>query len=526
MNYFPKEIVFGLFSSFLLFACSPSSEKSIAQEEERPNIILISADDLGWSDLGCYGSEVHTPHLDSLAQNGMRFTSFYNTSKCFPSRASLLTGVYAQDCGYSKTHTNKISNAVTLGEVLQEAGYRTYWSGKHHGKENPYERGFHHYYGLKDGACNHFNPGLQREGEPAPAQKRNDRAWCIDSAMYQPYTPEAQDFYTTDYFTNYALTYLDEAKDQQQPFFLYLAYTAPHDPLMAWPEDIKKYEGKYDEGYEAIRKKRYQKQQELGLISDRHTLSQPSFDAWSSLSEEEKKEESRKMEVYAAMIDRMDQNIGRLLSRLRAHELDKNTIIFFVSDNGASAEVVNLQSDDDEAEIGTMARWVSLGENWANVSNTPFRYYKNYSYEGGINTPFIAYWPEQIESGSFSDQPGHLVDFMATLVDVAQAEYPASYQGEQITPMRGQSLLPALAGQTIERKAPIYWQWSRGRAMRWNEWKLVKQGLDREWDLYHIENDPTETNNMAETYPEIVHELDSMYQQWWSQYEELAQASK
>ena len=239
----PFRIILFIFSLFIFTSCQ--------EKQQKPNIILIAADDLGWSDIGCYGSEVQTPNLDKLGEGGMRFTQFHNTSKCFPSRACLLTGVYAQQNGYAKTYNDPITNAVTLGEVLRTAGYRTLWSGKHHGLENPVTRGFDRYYGLKDGACNYFNPGNQRpekallraKGKPG---NKNQRWWCIDSVMYHPYTPEAKDFYTTDYFTNYALGWLDEYKNEKKPFFLYLAYTAPHDPLMAWPEDIAKYKGKYD----------------------------------------------------------------------------------------------------------------------------------------------------------------------------------------------------------------------------------------------------------------------------------------
>src|SRR5210317_1545192 len=217
---------------FLFFSCQ--DKKSSFENSSKPNIILISADDLGWSDIGCYGSEVQTPNLDKLGEGGMRFTSFHNTSKCFPSRACLITGVYAQQNNYHQTHRNPITNAVTIGEVLRTAGYRTMWSGKHHGLENPITRGFDRYYGLKDGACNYFNPGDQRSGEGMPARKgqpgnKTKRAWCIDSVMYQPYTPEAKDFYTTDYFTNYAVDWLEEYKKEEKPFFLYLAYNAPHD---------------------------------------------------------------------------------------------------------------------------------------------------------------------------------------------------------------------------------------------------------------------------------------------------------
>jgi len=497
----------------ILFSCQVKNTET----EAKPNIILISADDLGWSDIGCYGSEVKTPNLDKLGEGGMRFTNFHNTSKCFPSRACLMTGVYAQQSNYHRTHRNPIMNAVTIGEVLQSAGYRTMWSGKHHGLENPYTRGFDRYYGLKDGACNYFNPGEQRPGEGVPARKgqpgnKTKRAWCIDSIMYRPYTPEAKDFYTTDYFTNYAVGWLEEYKDEEKPFFLYLAYTAPHDPLMAWPEDIARYEGRYDEGYEKIRKARYEKQLKMGLIDETYKLSEPTYANWNELEDSVRSDEIRKMEVYAAMIDRMDQNIGRVLSKLNEIGRDKNTLIMFVSDNGASSEMVRIK--DDYGEIGTMTLWSSLGGNWANVGNTPFRYYKNYSYEGGINTPFIAWWPDKIKPNSFSEFAGHFIDMMATLVDITGAEYPQEYNNQQITPMQGQSLLTVFKGEETNREKPIFWEWRRGQAVYSDGFKIVKNGLDKPFDLYDLKNDPTETINIAEKNPEKLQELEQLFKEW------------
>ena len=502
----------------LLSSCIPSllllNHCQSASETDRPNIILILADDLGLSDIGCYGSEIKTPNLDRLAESGLRFQYFANTSKSFPSRACLLTGVYAQDCGYDNTFNQPIQNAVTIGEVLRSAGYLTLWSGKHHGAENPVYRGFDRYYGLKDGACNYFNPGAQREGEELPAQKSRTREWCIDSILYKPYTPQHKDFYTTDYFTNYALNWLEEYKEDKKPFFLYLAYNAPHDPLMAWPSDIDKYKGLYDEGYEVIRHKRYEKQQKIGLINQNYTLTEPTHVLWESLSESQKKEEAAKMEVYAAMIDRMDQNIGRIIDKLHETGKEKNTLIIFVSDNGASAEMVNLKDDDDNAPIGSMTRWVSLGKEWANVGNTPFRLYKNYSYQGGINTPCIAWWPTVIKSGTFSDFPGHFVDFMATFLDISGAKYPEVYNGQKITPCRGESLLDIFRGKEIKRMNPLYWEWKQGRAVRKGDWKIVKHGHDNPWELYNLRNDPTEMNDLSKEKPDIVSELDDLFNKW------------
>ncbi len=494
--------------TLLFYSCS---------KPELPNIILISADDLGWSDLGCYGSEISTPNIDQLAEHGIRFTQFHNTSKCFPSRACLLTGVYAQQSGYAKTYKQPLQKAVTLGEVLREAGYITLWSGKHHGVENPIYRGFDHYYGLKDGACNYFNPGEQRPGEGLPARKswsgeKARRAWCIDSLMYTPYTPEAKDFYTTDYFTNYALDWLDEYRHDKRPLFLYMAYTAPHDPLMAWPEDIQNYEGRYDEGYDAIRNERYIRQLEMGLINKSYRLSDATYPDWDTLDADLKSEEIRKMEVYAAMINRMDQNIGRLLKVLEETGRSKNALIMFVSDNGASAEMVHI--DDDYGEIGTMTRWSSLGPRWANVSNTPFRYYKNYSYEGGINTPLIAHWPGKIDPGTFSRFPGHFIDIMATFLDITGTSYPLEFNGTEITPLQGESLMPALLGEESTRSNALFWEWSKGQAIREGDWKLVRWGMENTWDLYNLSEDPTETSNLATDYPEKVKTMELQFMEW------------
>jgi arylsulfatase A-like enzyme len=484
------------------FFCSPA-------EFQKPNIVLILADDMGWSDIGCYGGEIHTPNLDRLAKGGIRFTQMHNTAKCFPSRACLLTGLYAQQCNMDR-QPGEFKNSVTLGEVLQSAGYRTLMAGKHHSTENPYDRGFSRYFGLRDGACNYFNPGKQRPGEEKPAQKRPDRAWCIDDKLYQPYTPEEKDFYTTDYFTKYALQYLEEYKDENKPFFLYLAYNAPHDPLMAWPEDIKKYRGKYKVGYEEIRQKRDEKQREIGLFDRSFPQSKFIHKKWDSLREEEKEEEDLKMAVYAAMIDRLDWNIGKILTKVQELGKAENTLVIFASDNGCSAEVVNIPGS---GEIGSKTRWTSLGGDWANVSNTPFRYYKNYSHEGGICTPFIAYWPAIIkDSNRISHHMGHFIDVMATFIDITGATYPGKFRGEKIVPLEGKSLLPIFLGQKAEEHEALFWQWSRGKAVRKGKWKLVS--WRDEWELFDVEVDKTETNNLAEKYPDVVRELIHLHEEW------------
>mgnify|MGYP000684073968 CR=1 FL=1 len=495
-----------------LGAVLPAAAGAVAGDAapRRPNIVLILADDLGWSDIGCYGAEVDTPNLDRLAAGGIRFTQFYNTSKCFPSRACLLTGLYAQQCGMDRA-PGELRNAVTLAEVLRAAGYRTLMAGKHHGTENPCDRGFDRYFGLRDGACNYFNPGRQRPGEGQPAQKSAKRAWCIDHQTYAPYTPPEKDFYTTDYFTRFALGCLDQYRGEGKPFFLYLAYNAPHDPLMAWPEDIARYAGRYREGYAAVRQARYGRQIASGLIDKTFPISAPTFVPWSGLGDR-RKEEERKMEVYAAMIDRMDQNIGKVLDKIRSMGEEENTLVLFCSDNGASGEVVRLSGGT--GEIGEMTRWTSLGEDWMNVCNVPFRFGKNSSFEGGVCTPLVAYWPAGISKpGRVSRETGHFIDFMPTLLEAAGAAYPKTYGGRSILPYEGVSLMPVFRGEALARKAPLFFQWAGGRAVREGRWKLVSRKRD-DWELYDMETDRAELRDLSAEQADVVRRLAGLYDAW------------
>ena len=477
---------------------------------------------MGYSDLGSYGSEVATPNIDRLAYEGVRFTNAYNTSKCFPSRAAILTGLYSQQTGYHENFRQPMRNAITLGELFRSAGYTTLWSGKHHSIENPVDRGFDHYSGLLDGAANHFNPGLKREGEGQPAQKGlkktpvTYRNWVIEGEVFNPYTPKSKDFYTTDVFTNYALDWMGQIKPEK-PFFLYLSYTAPHDPLMAWPEDIEKYKNRYTEGYEVIRNQRFEKQKQLGILPKNTLLSQAEHTDWNSLTDEEKAEESKTMTVYAAMIDRLDQNIGRILEKLEKQRKLNNTLILFTSDNGGSSEVVNLPGG--YGEIGTATNWKSLGKNWANVSNTPFREYKNWSHEGGIKTPLIAYWPEKIKNKGFvSHKPVHFIDFLSTLQEVSGADYPQNLNGNIIFPSPGKSFLPQILGDASnERNDPIFWQWRHGKAVRDGNWKLVAH--KDVWELYNLESDPVEEMNLIEKEKEKAAQLKARYEDWAVQFE-------
>lgn len=533
-----KLLVLSVVCGLLAAACSDSVEVTVKvddgpgdQAARRPNILLVLADDLGFSDIGPYGSEVATPTLDRLADEGMRFNNFHNTSKCFPTRAALMTGQYAQRVGMSRRSGAVFRNHVTLGDVLRTAGYKTLMVGKHHALDNPYDMGFDHYWGLRDGASNHFNPGYQRDGEAYPAQKRrNKRVFCFDAKCVQPFTPDDEDYYSTDAFTDWAIELLGrhEADSDDQPFFLYLAYTAPHDPIQAWPEDIARYQGRYDEGYEAIAAARYQRQLELGVVdAETHPRSEATHRDWEALSDQEKADETRVMEVYSAMIDRLDQNLGRLLAYLEeSGELD-NTLVMFLSDNGASAEVVEI----GEGEIGAIDRWASIDGHWANVSNVPFKAYKNSSFEGGTNTPFIVRWPGVVPPGGpVNRTPAHLVDIMATLADVTGADYPrVSPRGEDVAPMDGVSLLPAFETGTLERNKPMFFEWRGGLAVIDGGWKLVQQkvrpldaetGLwdfaTQEWELYDLATDSTERENLAATRPEKLAELTAKYESWWT----------
>ena len=338
----------------------------------------------------------------------------------------------------------------------------------------------------------------------------------IEGEVFNPYTPQSKDFYTTDVFTNYALDWMGQIKPEK-PFFLYLSYTAPHDPLMAWPEDIEKYKNRYTEGYEVIRNQRFEKQKQLGILPKNTLLSQAEHTDWNTLTDEEKAEESKTMTVYAAMIDRLDQNIGRILEKLEKQGKLNNTLILFTSDNGGSSEVVNLPGG--YGEIGTATNWKSLGKNWANVSNTPFREYKNWSHEGGIKTPLIAYWPEKIKNKGFvSHKPVHFIDFLSTLQEVSGADYPQNLNGNIIFPSPGKSFLPQILGDASnERNDPIFWQWRQGKAVRDGNWKLVAH--KDVWELYNLESDPVEEMNLIEKEKEKAAQLKARYEDWAVQFE-------
>lgn len=498
--FIPFFLIFGL-------ACSSSYEDE-SPSTHLPNIVIVLADDLGYSDVGAYGSEVQTPTLDQLARDGIRFIQMHNTSKCFPSRAVLLTGLYAQQVNMGQRPVD-FHNGVMIGEVLRNAGYRTLFIGKHHGTDNPYEWGFDHYRGLRDGAANYFNPGLKRDEEPMPAQKRyGKRVFAFDSTLVEGYTPP-RNYYATTTWTDWAIELLEKYKEEDKPYLLYLAYQAPHDPLQAPEEEIEKYAGVYDVGYEAIARQRYERQRAMNLLDDRYPRSEPTFPAWEILSDSVRNDEIRRMQVYASMIDVLDQNIGRVVDYIKSSGEWENTLFLFMSDNGASAEVVEI----GDGAVGAMDRWSSLKENWANVANTPFRSFKNFSYEGGIATPFIVHWPRGINgAGRVDHTPLHFIDIMPTLIDIADAEYPQEYKGEKVYPLQGESIMPLLEGEELTRKNPLYFHWRNGRAIRTDEWKMVRHEGD--WELYDMNTDRTETNNVSDEKEEVANELEQRWDDW------------
>ncbi len=492
----------------------------------RPNIILIMADDMGYSDLGCYGGEIETPHLDRLADGGLRFTQFYNTARCWPSRAALLTGLYNDQTGIHDLSHQLNRRCVTIAEVLRSAGYGTYMVGKWHLMENgqeywkdpttdrwPIQRGFDRFYGTPV-AGNLFNPFN-------PIRDRS------------PIKIEDKDYYVTDALTDNAIDYIRDhfARRKDDPFFLYVAHFAPHWPLHARPDDIEVHRGRYDEGWEAVRVSRYQRMIELGILDPRWKLSRPEIESPAWADAPNKEWEARRMEVHAAMVHRMDYGIGRIVASLKeAGQLD-NTLIFFLSDNGASSEdshgVPGFEykktldgqlirgGNNPTIMPGPADTYQSFGRRWANVSVTPFRKYKAFTHEGGIATPLIVHWPQGIsDHGELRHQPGHIIDIMATCVEVSGATYPDEHLGQRIHPPAGVSLVPAFANKVLNRDT-IYFQHLGNRAVRAGKWKLVAL-KGNPWELYDLDADRTETTNLADSYPELVDKLGAQWCAWAS----------
>jgi arylsulfatase A-like enzyme len=509
----------------------------------KPNIVLIMADDMGYSDIGCYGGEVDTPNLNSLAKHGTRFKQFYNGARCCPTRASLLTGLYAHQTGigYMVDHDRGVpgyrgtlnNNCVTIAEVLKPAGYSTYMSGKWHVAHNtkpegskaqwPIQRGFDKFYGTITGAGSYYYPNtLTRGNDSIDHEAKND-----------------PDFYYTDKISDNAAAYISDhfAKTPDKPFFQYVAYTSPHWPLHAKKTDIEKYKGKFDQGWDVLRVKRYEKMVKMGLIDKDWDLSERDsrVPAWYDVKN--KDWQKRRMEVYAAQIDCMDQGIGRIVKSLKDAGQFENTLIMFLADNGGCSEDISKSWEsfikaekvarnhtregkevkfynNDTVMPGTEDTYQSYATPWANVSNAPFRYYKHYIHEGGISTPFIAHWPKNIKPAKdWYNSPAHLIDIMATCVDVAGADYPQQLNGIDIHPMEGTSLTSAFNGTPLPERQ-LCWEHGGNRGMRDGKWKIVARRWNGKWQLYDIQTDRTELNDLADKHPARVEKMDKMWFDW------------
>lgn len=538
---------------FICFAASAQKKpaKSVSKKG-RPNIIVILADDLGYSDLGCYGGEINTPNLDYLAANGLRFRNFYNTSRCCPTRASLLTGLYNHEAGIGEMTTARnaegyrgflTANSVTVAEVLYAVGYRTAMTGKwhvsntieqptkeeqvkwlNHQATHPYfspveqyptSRGFEKYYGNIFGVVDFFDPFSLVNGTT-------------------PVAKVPAGYYHTDAINDTAVTYIKTFSKGDQPFFLYVAQTAPHWPLHALPEDIKKYEQTYKAGWDAIRTARYKKMAKLGLIDSTVTKLSPRINNDLSWENNPTKDwDAHAMAVHAAMIDRMDQGIGRIINTLReTGELD-NTVIIFLSDNGASPEDCarygpgfdrpNQTRDgrtvfypvDKDVLPGSETTFSSIGQRWANVANTPYRFAKEQSFEGGVRTPMIVFWPKGISSkGAFSNQVGHVMDFMPTFLQLTSAVYPKTFKGNNITPYSGMSLVPAFKQNAKLQPRVLYNEHFKARYVRDGKWKLVSLAGDTTWRLFNMDADETELNDLSKKYPDVVAKLSAQWRSW------------
>lgn len=545
-----RVIIFSLFAIFTIPSCQPED-----QPDSRPNIILIMSDDMGYSDIGCYGGVINTPVLDGLAENGLRFTQFYNTARCCPTRASLLTGLYPHQAGIGHMMNDKgmdsyrgdLSNrAVTIAEVLQQAGYATYMSGKWHvtpydgedqnpSKHNwPLQRGFEHFFGTILGAGSFYDPSsLTSDNE---------------------YIVPGENFYYTDAISDTAVAYIEKHTDDK-PFFMYMSYTAAHWPMHAKPEDIAKYKGRFDEGWDALREEKYERLQEMGLVKPEWKLSEKEgIPDWEDA--EFKPWYSSLMEVYAAMVDCMDQGIGRVMNALEQKGIKDNTLVFFLQDNGGCAEGFGIGGNtikpyhkDIAADMiqpmaaealqtrmvpthtrdgkplmagkglqpGGADTYLAYGKPWANASNTPFRMYKHWVHEGGISSPLIVHWPAGIAaSNEFRHTPSHVIDIMATCIDVGEAGYPEIFREQEITDLEGISLVPAFE-ETPMQERPLYWEHEGNKAVRLGNYKLVsrfKKGSEYNWELYDLEKDRSETNDLLEAMPEKAAELEDLWKNW------------
>ena len=515
----------------ILFLTLAVADVSTADADQRPNVLLIMADDLGFSDLGFYGGEIETPNLDSLAKHGLRFTQFHNTARCWPTRAALLTGYYAQQVRRDVVPKLKSGGrgkrpawAPLVSATLRKAGLTTYHSGKWHLDGMPLQTGFDRSYYLRDQG-RFFSPKVHYlDDKKLPAVERGTG------------------FYGTDAITDHAVKCLeDHSKNHAgQPFFHYLAYTAPHFPLHALPEDIAKYKERYQVGWDKIRQQRWERIKKLGLVKDA-SLSKVERDigppyhfpdhlkilgsgevnrpvAWHELTDEQKQFQANKMAIHAAMVDRMDQGIGRVLAQLKRMNAFENTIIMFLSDNGASAEImVRNDGHDPQAAPGSAESYLCLGPGWSTACNTPFRRHKTWVHEGSCATPFIVHWASAISSGGqLRHTPGHVVDVVPTILDVL------GVKADETTPGKpGSSIAKIFSQDTSDLPHPLWWLHEGNRAIRVGDWKLVSAKNDA-WELFNIEKDRTETENLAAKHPEKLKHLEQAWTRQWESIQKLA----
>lgn len=511
--------------ALLLLHTTITAAQPASRESQRPNVVLILCDDLGFSDLGCYGGEIRTPHLDRLAKEGMQFTQFYNCAVCVTTRAALMTGLHPRRREGGLLH----GDMTTLAEVLRTAGYRTSLTGKWHlgsAKPNrPTDRGFEEYYGVASGCCNYFNPA---KPDPVFYNGGNRRPFLHNEKRI---TEFPKDYYTTDAFTDHAVKQIQRFAGKKEPFFLHVCYTAPHFPLHAKPKDIARNRGRYDKGYFRLREQRYQRQIELGIIDRKWKLSPADkqlgkfrydYDITPWKDVKNLTRERRRMEVYAAMVEAMDRGIGQILDALKKQGVEKNTLVMFLSDNGGCASYppyADPKAREGHAKYnqslpGGVDTYDFCAPGWGWAQCTPFRRYKVWTYEGGIATPMLARWPGVIRSGTKTDQVGHVVDFMPTLLEIAGAKYPTKRKDKNVPHFEGKSLLPIFQGRQRTGHDHLCWYLYGNRAIRQGQWKLVWGVTAKKWELYDMKNDRTETVDLSAKHPERVARMRALWLVW------------
>lgn len=508
----------------LLLVVAASTARAEPASPPRPNLVVILVDDMGFSDIGCFGSEIPTPNLDRLATDGLRFTQFYATPRCSPTRAALLTGLYPHQAGMGWLdnkaepdsrgfHGRLLPRCVTIAEVLREAGYFTAMTGKWHlGQQNgtpPWERGF----------MRSLNSRFGEIYFPKEADRPGTSMLYLNGREIPKDSPElGKDWYSTDLFVDWGLKFIDEALAEKRPFFLYVAQGVVHFPLRAPAEAIARYRGKYMKGWDKLREERLARQIEMGIVDPKWRLAPrpEQSPAWDTREPDRKKRFDEMMAVYAAMIECLDRSVGTLVAGLRQRGVLDQTLIVFLSDNGGNAEGGPPGVTRGEGPIGGPQSWVLLGMNWANLANTPFRRYKHFTHEGGISTPFIAHWPNGIPAsrrGALEHQPAHVIDIMATAVDLAGAKYPDQFRGNAVLPFEGVSLRPAFEGNPLNRPRPLFWEHEGNKAVRDGKWKLVQKWRGA-WELYDMEADRTELHDLAAAQPDVVAKLEAEWKAW------------